>query len=67
MEQNMFAVKEQIAEKIKENVMDLYQQGKYKEVIVFVDSIFGWKEGEIEQEYTKEKAEWCLRQLGVGV
>lgn len=44
----------------------LYKEGKYKEVILHVHSIYGWKEGELgKQEYTKEKAKWCLKQLWV--
>jgi len=48
---------------IIEEAYRLYEEGKYKEVVQLVDSLYGWKEGELERAYTKEEAEWCLKQL----
>lgn len=42
-------------------VMSLFKQGRHKEVCDFVDSLYGWKLGElIRSSYTKEDARRCL-------
>lgn len=44
---------------------DMYERGDYKAVIIFVDSLFGWGEGELDRyEYTQEEAIRCLKVLG---
>lgn len=45
--------------------IEMFQRGSYKEVIVFVDSLFGWREDELEREgYTQEEAIRCIKVLG---
>lgn len=40
----------------------LYKEGKYQEVIDYVDGLFGWKPGELERKEgsEQENAKWCL-------
>ena len=48
---------------IAKEALSFYEQNKYKEVVLLVDSVYGWKENELKRKYTKEEAEWCLKQL----
>jgi hypothetical protein len=45
----------------------LYEEGKYKECCNFVDRMFGHTPGELDREYTKEEAEWCMNQIARGL
>ncbi|MGG0308390.1 hypothetical protein ABEY43_06750 [Priestia megaterium] len=47
----------------KSILAEMHEKGMYREVIIEVDSRFGWKEGELNTEYTKEQSEWCLKQI----
>jgi hypothetical protein len=47
----------------KQKAQALFDEGKYKEVCDFVDGMFGWGPGELSRVYTRESAEFCLKQL----
>lgn len=54
-------VKKQI-KKDKEHVLNLFNNEQYREVIVFVDRMFGWEDGELHRPcYTKEIAMSCIK------
>lgn len=44
---------------------EMYTKGDYKGVIIFIDSLYGWGEGELGREYTQEEAARCMKVLGV--
>jgi hypothetical protein len=53
---------------IRMYVKQLYIDGRYKELIEYVDNLYGWAPGELDrQEYTQEAAEFCLRQIVGGI
>lgn len=48
----------------QQEVTLLFNDGKYKEVITLVDSLFGWTQEELgrkEDEYTFANAQWALK------
>jgi hypothetical protein len=52
---------------IRMYVKQLYIDGRYKDLIEFVDNLYGWAPGELKREYTQEEAEFCLRQIVGGI
>lgn len=47
----------------KNKAISLFERGRYKEVMDFVDGLYGWHPCEIGRLYTRENAERCLTQL----
>lgn len=46
------------------DLIKLFNQGKYEDVIREIDSRFGWSSEELGREdFTREEAEWCLKQI----
>lgn len=41
----------------------LFDDGDYERCIDFVNSIYGWRKGELDVSYTREQAKWCITQL----
>lgn len=54
-------IKEEIR-KERKHARALLKEGKYKEVIAFIDGIYGFY-GELKEEYTKEEAKKAISSL----
>lgn len=55
-------IKEEIR-KERKHARDLLKQGKYREVILYIDGIYGFFKGSPKEEYTKEEAKKAISSL----
>lgn len=46
-----------------DELLELFDKGKYEEVIDEVNSMYGWNKGELPCIYTREVAEWSIKQF----
>lgn len=47
-----------------EELVEKYNKGQYKDVVIYIDAMYGWGEDELGRNYTQEEAKRCLKVLG---